>query len=1064
MHVVAGRAGGGCGSGVFFRTKKKKKSSSAAEMETDAAALRSDQRVTKTNELRCFRRTTIIPAAAFGGGCVIASSGLSSRSSATDAASTVTTLTTTKKQASHCRRTAIAPSAAFGGAIGGAGTINTTTTTTTTTKKQASYCRRTTIALPPAAAAAASSSSSSYSDSENNNRSLFPAGKKQARVQLPALFLSVQSSDVATSLEAINGAVTGGATAIMLVESPGAGAAQLYEATIAVKDILRGRAALLIADRVDIANAAGADGVVLSSSGLPTIVAKGMLLQDSSAASLVGRGVVGGEEAVEAAADGANFIVLSCDGLQQPAPSREAILAASKGQRSGMSVPLLIELVATGSSFSSSSFHLSELLRDGTVSGAALALSDLIPVAEASLKGGGGTCHEDAARTLVNIFSRHLGETQTSGQQQPQILSQLLSVSREELVEAEKQLLTELLDFLQTATPGLEEVSLLQDALVQLDELFLLVVVGEFNSGKSAVINALLGSRVLAEGILPTTNEISVLKHAAGAAAERSEQTADGLFIRYIDADMLRDINIVDTPGTNVILDRQQRLTEEFVPRSDLVLFVMSADRPCTDSEVRFLRYIRQWGKKVVFVVNKVDMLAGEGQVEEVTRFVADNAARLLGVEGAKVVSVSAKLATEAKMGVGVGAGGGGVQALARDGRWRSSRFEGLESFVRDFLLQGDGESVRLKLQTPLFVAEALLQAAAKALENEAQVARKDAGSVRMVRSQIQAFKANMDKEGKVQREEVGKKLGLVAQRAAVVVDGFLTLSNWNTLLTTYVFSPSSSSTTSSSSSTGAASVSLVTALLRQEVPVKDSSQAMASLVKEHSAWVASNCRRQLENYREFAAERGRRLFASSLSGGSEGEGATVATPLDDDDDDDGGGGGGGGVDAKMENSKQQLQLPSAVATVETLLENNVRDAVMATASTAAGAGALGVVLTSVLPTTVEDLMALALSAAIGYASVLNLPLRRAETKQKVVAATEASAAAVQARMQEELSTALERCENEIMSFIGPLEEMTMENAENAERQVEAVRVLLGRVDALRGRVDNDFFFNTEQT
>lgn len=58
----------------------------------------------------------------------------------------------------------------------------------------------------------------------------------------------------------------------------------------------------------------------------------------------------------------------------------------------------------------------------------------------------------------------------------------------------------------------MEELGLVKDALKQLDELFLLVVVGEFNSGKSSIINALLGSRYLAEGILPTTNEISVLK------------------------------------------------------------------------------------------------------------------------------------------------------------------------------------------------------------------------------------------------------------------------------------------------------------------------------------------------------------------------------------------------------------------------------------------------------------------------------------------------------------------------------------------------------------------------
>ena len=66
---------------------------------------------------------------------------------------------------------------------------------------------------------------------------------------------------------------------------------------------------------------------------------------------------------------------------------------------------------------------------------------------------------------------------------------------------------------MQEAVPEMEELSLLTDAIKQLDELFLLVVVGEFNSGKSSIINALLGNRYLAEGILPTTNEISVLKY-----------------------------------------------------------------------------------------------------------------------------------------------------------------------------------------------------------------------------------------------------------------------------------------------------------------------------------------------------------------------------------------------------------------------------------------------------------------------------------------------------------------------------------------------------------------------
>ena len=132
----------------------------------------------------------------------------------------------------------------------------------------------------------------------------------------------------------------------------------------------------------------------------------------------------------------------------------------------------------------------------------------------------------------------------------------------------------------------MEELGLLDDALKQLDELFLLVVVGEFNSGKSTIINALLGGKFLAEGILPTTNEISILKFAEGGKQELVQE-ADASFVQYIPAPLLEQVNIVDTPGTNVIVDRQQRLTEEFVPRADLVLFCLSAGmRPHCQSGV----------------------------------------------------------------------------------------------------------------------------------------------------------------------------------------------------------------------------------------------------------------------------------------------------------------------------------------------------------------------------------------------------------------------------------------------------------------------------------------------
>src|SRR6185295_8113791 len=93
-----------------------------------------------------------------------------------------------------------------------------------------------------------------------------------------------------------------------------------------------------------------------------------------------------------------------------------------------------------------------------------------------------------------------------------------------------------------------------------------------------------------------------------------------------------------------------ERLTTDFVPRSDLVVFLTSADRPFTETERLFLATIRDWGKKIVIFVNKVDIFGTEFELEEVLKFVKNAARDLLGYEPA-VLPVSARLAQKAKQG-----------------------------------------------------------------------------------------------------------------------------------------------------------------------------------------------------------------------------------------------------------------------------------------------------------------------------------------------------------------------------------------------------------------------------
>src|SRR5436305_1225412 len=170
----------------------------------------------------------------------------------------------------------------------------------------------------------------------------------------------------------------------------------------------------------------------------------------------------------------------------------------------------------------------------------------------------------------------------------------------------------------------------IEQVLTALDELFLLVIVGEFNSGKSALINALLRAPVLEEGVTPTTAKITKVHY--GEQNRRIQLDRDTVE-QFYPADFLRNISIVDTPGINAVLREHERITKDFIPRSDLILFVTSADRSFTESERQFLESIRCWGKKVLIVLNKADLLRTTADVIQVTSFIDDNCRKLLGFQ-----------------------------------------------------------------------------------------------------------------------------------------------------------------------------------------------------------------------------------------------------------------------------------------------------------------------------------------------------------------------------------------------------------------------------------------------
>ena len=272
----------------------------------------------------------------------------------------------------------------------------------------------------------------------------------------------------------------------------------------------------------------------------------------------------------------------------------------------------------------------------------------------------------------------------------------------------------------------------LQKAILQLDELFLIVVAGEFNAGKSALLNALLGEKALREGATPTTSRVTLVKWG-----EKPLETIvdEGFAVYSYPLPILKELNIVDTPGTNAVIRQHERLTDEFVPRSDLVLFATSSDRPMTESERQFLERILTWGKKVVFVLNKIDIFDDAASLDEVRDFVILHASTLLG-DKPDLFPVSAKLAQRALS---------EPDPAKSQKLWLASRLGALESYINATL--DDVTRLRLKFNNPLGVAENLVAQAEETIQFQEEILQEDKETVAALDTAINAYESELENE-----------------------------------------------------------------------------------------------------------------------------------------------------------------------------------------------------------------------------------------------------------------------------------------------------------------------------
>lgn len=275
----------------------------------------------------------------------------------------------------------------------------------------------------------------------------------------------------------------------------------------------------------------------------------------------------------------------------------------------------------------------------------------------------------------------------------------------------------------------------LRDMARDLSEMFFIVaVIGEFNAGKSSFVNALIGEKLLPIGITPTTEYIELIRYSE-IANRTPHVREDGLREWAHPNTGAPAVAIVDTPGTGSVFQKHEKTAKDFLHRSDLVIFVISSKRAFADTERMYLQMAQDFGKKVILVINQVDLLNPSEQME-VRRFIESQVKDRLNLEPL-IFLASAKEAL-------ANPGSGGIDAV-------KAHLRGVYSQV---------PPARQKLVAQLETSERIVQKYLAELKKRADLVNFDVTKVRDVQKELDQQSQGLERR----LQEAGGNIATVLQ------------------------------------------------------------------------------------------------------------------------------------------------------------------------------------------------------------------------------------------------------------------------------------------------------------
>ena len=302
----------------------------------------------------------------------------------------------------------------------------------------------------------------------------------------------------------------------------------------------------------------------------------------------------------------------------------------------------------------------------------------------------------------------------------------------------------------------------LKDAAQDLRDMFFIVsVIGEFNAGKSSFVNALIGEALLPTGIKPTTEYIELIRYST-QTNRKPTLRSDGLR-EWAHPNIGADgVAIVDTPGTGSIFRKHEKTAKNFLHRSDLVIFLIAAKRAFGESERLYLELAKDYGKKIILILNQIDLLTPAEQTE-VRKFVEERVQELLNIRPLLFMTSSKKY----------------FENPALDNATDDSGILAVRAHLRG--VYQEAPPAKQKLLTQLATAERIAQATHQSIQTRLEAVTLDTERIRDIEGELERQSLGLDRQMSKANDEIQTMLEGIRTRGQTFIAEHLSIRKLRT-------------------------------------------------------------------------------------------------------------------------------------------------------------------------------------------------------------------------------------------------------------------------------------------